>query len=57
MEKPIRILSLLILVGVISGALSNILDPFLDYLHIVFILGLVHITAAVSYIHLMLPTI
>jgi len=45
-EKPIRILSLLILVGFIAGALMNNLDTFLDYLHIVFILVLVHNAAA-----------
>jgi len=41
-EKPIRILSLLILVGFIVVALANNFSTFIDYLDVVFLLVLVH---------------
>ncbi|WP_204336914.1 bile acid:sodium symporter family protein [Cryomorpha ignava] len=41
-EKPIRILSLIILVGFIAVALANNFSTFIDYLYIVFLLVLVH---------------
>jgi len=41
-EKPIRIISLMILIGFIAVALMNNFDTFVDYLHLVFILVLLH---------------
>ena len=50
-EKPIRIISFVILVGFIAVALINNFNTFIDYLYIVFILVLLHngIAFAVGY--------
>ena len=41
-EKPIRITSLIILIGFIAVALMNNFNTFIDYLYIVFLLVLLH---------------
>lgn len=47
-EKPIRIISLIILIGFIAVALLNNIDTFVDYLYIVFVLVLLHNAVAFS---------